>query len=87
MWSYNYNGRRSMFDERQRVLFSLGSNDRERKNLNLALKLGNYGIFIGNPDDSTQIASGMHHILFITVLNFNPCFSQDNSPGLSQSQE
>jgi len=58
MWGYNHTGKRSDFEDRHRILFSLSSNDNERKNLALALKLKNYGVFLTQPDDSTKISAG-----------------------------
>ncbi|ETV81149.1 hypothetical protein H257_05738 [Aphanomyces astaci] len=57
MWAYSFSGRRSLFRDRHRVLFSLSSNDDDRRNLTTALGLGAYGVFITAPDDASQLAA------------------------------
>ncbi|KAF0710161.1 Aste57867_5612 [Aphanomyces stellatus] len=57
MWGYPFHGRKSIFGDRHRVLFSISSNDSDRRNLSAALRLGSFGLFVSAPDDSMQLAA------------------------------
>ncbi|OQS03603.1 small G protein signaling modulator 3 isoform X10 [Thraustotheca clavata] len=68
MWSYAYNGKQSIFGNRQRILFSIASNDNDRKQLKRVLNSGSLGIYIEFPDDSTQLANGIFHLFTIIAI-------------------
>ncbi|OQR99182.1 hypothetical protein ACHHYP_07214 [Achlya hypogyna] len=52
----------TVFEESQRIIFSLASNDGDRRNLTAAIAAGTRGIYVGTPDDSSQLAKAKKSI-------------------------